>query len=176
MTNIRKFAALSLLSVTILAMSASGQASAPAKPKPSAPVILIELTTAGESKILPEFLYAIYEQMVSHVEKTGTFKDVYRSGDTRAKDAPDLVTLRTNVGKFKQGNETERGLTLALGWSKVEVDAVVTGRDGKPLVEQKVVGKVRFMGDNLKVTDDLGKQLAKLLAASFTATGTPAAK
>jgi hypothetical protein len=176
MTNIRKVATLAILSLTVLAVLASGQTPAPAKPKPSAAVILIELTTAGESKILPEFLYATYEQMVSHVEQTGTFKDVYRSGDTRAKDAPDIVTLRTSVGKFKQGNETERGLTLALGWSKVEVDAVVTGKDGQTLVEQKVVGKVRFMGDNLKVTDDLGKQLAKLLRASFTATGTPAVK
>jgi len=42
--------------------------------------------------------------------------------------------------------------------------------------KNNVVGKIRFRGDNLKVTDHLGKQLAKLLRESITATGTPAAK
>jgi hypothetical protein len=171
----RKLATFAFLCLTLLAALASAQAP-PAKEKPSAPVILIELTTAGDSGIPAEFRYAIYEQVVGHVEKMGTFKDVLRSGDTRAPGRADLVTLHTTVGKFKQGNEMERSLTTVLGWSKVEVDAVVTGQDGHTVVEQKVIGKVRFMGDNLKVTNDLGKQLAKLLRASFTATGAPAAK
>jgi hypothetical protein len=166
---------LTILALGLTFLTAWASAQAPAA-KPSAPAILIELITAGDSGILPEFLYATYEQMVSQVEKSGTFKDVYRSGDTRAKGTPGLVTLKTNVGKFKQGSQTKRQLTTVMGWSRVEVDAVVTDKDGKTLVEQKVVGKVRFMGDNLKVTDDLGKQLAKLLRASFTPTGTPAAK
>jgi hypothetical protein len=169
----RKLATFALLCLTLLPVPASAQSPAA---KPSAPAILIELITAGDSGILPEFLYATYEQMVSHVEKSGTFKEVYRSGDTRATDAPGLVTLRTNVGKFKQGSQTKRELTTVLGWSRVEVDATVTDKAGKTLVEKKVVGKVRFMGDNLKVTGDLGKQLAKLLRASFTPSGTPAAK
>lgn len=147
--------------------------SSSAAPKLSSSAILVELTSAGEAKIGPEFLYAIYEQTVNHIEKAGTFKDVYRSGDRRAAGAPDLVTLRTTVGKFKEGSQTTRELTTVFGWSKVEVNAVVAGKDGKTVVEKKVVGKVRFRGDNLKVTDDLGKQLAKLLRQSFTATGTP---
>jgi hypothetical protein len=137
---------------------------------------LIELTSAGDSGIPNEFLYAVYEQVVAHIEKAGTFKDVYRSGDTRAKSAVGLVTLRTTVGRFKQGSETERQLTGVLGWSRVEVDAVVAGQDGKSVVEKKVIGKVRFHGDNLKVTNDLGRELAKLLRESFMPTGTPAAK
>jgi hypothetical protein len=163
--------AIFALCLTLLPAVVSAQAPAA---KPSAPAILIELTTAGESGILPEFLYAIYEQMVAQVEKSGTFKDVYRSGDTRAKSTPGLVTLKTNVSKFKQGSQTERQLTTVLGWTRVEVDAVVASQDGKTLVEKKVVGKVRFMGDNLQVTNDLGKQLTKLLRASFTPTGSPA--
>jgi hypothetical protein len=170
----RKVAVLALLTFGLIAATAN----AADKPKPtlSAPAILIELTSAGDSGIPNEFLYAVYEQVVAHVEKVGTFKDVYRSGDTRAKAAAGVVTLRTTVGRFKQGSETQRQLTGVLGWSRVEVSAVVAGADGKPLVEKKVVGKVRFHGDNLKVTDDLGNELAKLLRDSFAPTGTPAAK
>jgi hypothetical protein len=170
---LQRFATLALFCFILPAALASAQKPVP---QPGASAILIELIAAGDSKITPEFLYATYEQMVSQVEKSGTFREVYRSGDTRAKDAPDMFTLRTTVGKFKQGSETERQLTTVLGWSRVEVDAVVTDKNGKTLLEKKVVGKVRFMGDNLKVTNDLGKELAKLLRASFTPTGTPAAK
>lgn len=164
--------------VPALFLCLTGAAYAADQPKPtlSAPAILIELTDAGDSGIPNEFRYAIYEQVVAHIEQSGTFKDVYRSGDTRAKETPGLVTLRTTIGKFKQGSETERQLTTVLGWSRVEVNAVVTGQDGKTVLERKVVGKVRFHGANLKVTDDLGRQLAKLLRESFIATGTPAAK
>jgi|HubBroStandDraft_1064217.scaffolds.fasta_scaffold525989_1 hypothetical protein len=173
MRMLQRFVILALVCLALPVVTASAQKPAP---QPGASAILIELIAAGDSKITPEFLYATYEQMVSQVEKSGTFREVYRSGDTRAKDAKDMVTLRTTVGKFKQGSETERQLTTVLGWSKVEVNAVVTGKDGQTLLEKKVVGKVRFMGDNLKVTNDLGKQLAKLLRASFTPTGSPTAK
>ncbi len=142
------------------------------KPKLSAPAILIELTGAGDSAIPNEFRYAIYEQVVGQIEKSGTFKDVYRSGDRRAKDAAGLVTLRTTVEKFKQGNQAERELTTVLGSTRVEVQAIVAGQDGQTVLEKKVVGTVRFRGDNLKVTSILGKHLARLLHESFTATGT----
>ena len=164
--------------VLALLLCLTGAAYAADQPKPtlSAPAVLVELTAAGESDIPNEFRYAIYEQVVAHIEQTGTFKDVYRSGDTRAAETPGLVTLHTTIGKFKQGSQTQRELTTVLGWSRVEVNAVVASQDGKTVLEKKVVGKVRFRGANLKVTDDLGRQLAKLLRENFIATGTSAAK
>jgi hypothetical protein len=143
------------------------------KPKLSVSAIQIEMTSAGDSKIPITFRYAMYEQMVDHVEKSGTFKTTYRSGDRRAKAAPDLLTLHTTVTKFREGSQTTRELTDFFGWTRVEVKAVVADQDGRTVLEKNVVGKIRFRGDNLKVTDDLGKQLAKLLRESFAATGTP---
>jgi hypothetical protein len=167
-----------VLLCTAIAVTCVAQAYAPdaGKSKPSASAIQIEMTSAGESKIPITFRYAIYEQMVGHVEKSGAFQTTYRSGDRRAKAAPDLLTLSTTVSKFREGSQTARELTDFFGWTRVEVKAVVADQDGRTLLEKNVVGKIRFRGDNLKVTDDLGKQLAKLLRESFTATGTPAAK
>jgi hypothetical protein len=161
--------------ILCVASACAAQSFAPdaGKPKPSASAIQIEMTSAGESKIPVTFRYAIYEQVVGHVEKSGTFKTTYRSGDRRAKDAPDLLTLRTIVSKFREGSQTARELTDFFGWTRVEVNAVVADQDGRTVLEKQVAGKIRFRGDNLKVTDDLGKQLAKLLRESFTATGTP---
>jgi hypothetical protein len=172
----RKFASRMFL-ILFLAGAAAAQSYAvdPGKEKPSASAIQIEMTGAGESRIPVTFRYAIYEQMVGHVERSGTFKTTYRSGDRRAKEAPDLLTLRTIVGKFREGSQTVRELTDFFGWTRVEVNAVVAAPDGRTLLEKTVIGKIRFRGDNLKVTDDLGKQLTKLLRENFNATGIPAA-
>jgi hypothetical protein len=49
----------------------------------------------------------------------------------------------------------------------VDVTTRVTSRDGKTLLDQKVAGKVRMFGENLRATDDLAKRITKLLRESF---------
>jgi hypothetical protein len=156
---------LSLVAALLLVSIAASAADKPA-PTISASVIQVDLTGAGETLIPNEFRYAIYEQVVDHVERSNAFKAVYRTGDRRANGAPDMVTLRTTVGRFKEGSQTARELVKVMGWTAVDVNVVVTDKSGKTLLEQKVTGKVRFRGDNLKVTEDLGKRIAKLLQES----------
>jgi hypothetical protein len=139
----------------------------PAGQKLSASAIQIEPVEAGDVQIPLEFRAAIYEFLVQRVGETGTFKQVFRSGDSAAASVPDLVSLHTTVEKFKQGSQMERETTTVLGGTKVDVSASVSARDGRTVLADTVEGNVRFRGENLGVTKDLAKHIAKLLRKNF---------
>lgn len=145
-----------------------GRPAAPEAPKPnrqklSASAIQIEPMDAGDVQIPAEFRAAVYEFLVIRIRESGAFQQVFRSGDRAAAGVPDLVTLRTTVEKFKQGSQLTREITTVLGATKLDVAASVTDRGGHALVDGHVHGKVRFFGENLGVTNDLAKRIAKLL-------------
>jgi len=145
---------------------------APAAPKPSgqklsASAIQIEPVEAGDVQIPLEFCAAIYEFLVQRVREAGTFKQVFRSGDGAAASVSDLVSLHATVEKFKQGSQMERETTTVLGGTKVDVSASVSARDGSTVLADRVEGNVRFRGENLGVTKDLAKHIAKLLRRNF---------
>lgn len=142
-------------------------AQSPSGQKLSASAIQIEPVEAGDVRIPLEFRAAIYEFLVQRVREAGTFKQVFRSGDGAAASVPDMVSLHTTVEKFKQGSQMERETTTVLGGTKVGVSAWVTARDGKTVLSDTVEGNVRFRGENLGVTKDLAKHIAKLLRKNF---------
>ena len=157
-----------LIPALALGQQAPSQAASKAKPqKLSASAIQIEPIEAGDISIPAEFRYAIYERLVARVRKDGTFQKVFRSGDHEAANIPDLVTLRTTVGKFKEGSQLRRELTTVTGGTRVDVTSTVAARDGHVLFESDLSGKVRFFGENLGVTNDLAKRIAKLLRERF---------
>jgi hypothetical protein len=129
----------------------------------SASAIQIQPVEAGDVLIPAEFRAAMYEFLIIRVRASGAFQHVYRSGEHAADGVPDLVTLRATVEKFKQGSQMERELTTVLGATSMNVTATVTNRDGRVLLDRQVHGKVRFFGENLGVTNDLAKRIAKLL-------------
>jgi hypothetical protein len=131
--------------------------------KLSASAIQIEPVEAGDVRIPAEFRSAIYEFLVERVREAGTFRQVFRSGDRTAGSIPDLVTLRTTVEKFKEGSQMRREVTAVLGATMVDVSALLTASDGRTLLDSRIHGKVRFFGENLGVTNDLAKRIAKLL-------------
>jgi hypothetical protein len=135
--------------------------------KLSASAIQIEPIEAGDISIPAEFRYAIYERLVERLRKDGTFQKVFRSGDHEAANVSDLVTLRTKVGKFNEGSQLRRELTTVTGGTRVDVTTTVAARDGHVLFESDLSGKVRFFGENLGVTNDLAKRIAKLLQQRF---------
>jgi len=139
-----------------------------AKPaKLSASAIQIEPVEAGDVDIPAEFRFAIYERLIEHVRKDGAFQKVFRSGDHEAANVADLVILRTKVGKFNEGSQMRRELTTVTGGTSVDVTTTVAARDGHVLWESDLSGKVRFFGENLRVTNELAKQIAKRLRQSF---------
>ena len=167
---LRIFGVLAVL-VSPLAMGQTGATSktgSTVKPqKLSASAIQIEPIEAGDISIPAEFRYAIYERLIERVRKDGTFQKVFRSGDHEAANVADLVTLRTTVGKFKEGSQLRRELTTVSGGTTVDVTTTVAARDGHVLLESDLSGKVRFFGENLGVTNDLAKRIAKLLQQRF---------
>jgi hypothetical protein len=136
-------------------------------PKLSSAHIQIEPPEAGSVNIPPEFLFTGYERMIERVRHDGEFQKVFRSGDREAKDMPDLVVLRTKVSRFKEGNQLLRELLDLFGWTSLDVTATIEGRDGNVLLSQTPSGKVHFFGENLGVTNDLAKHVAKLLREKF---------
>jgi hypothetical protein len=60
-------------------------------------------------------------------------------------------------------SQMRREITTVLGATNVGVEAWVTDRDGRVLRADLVQGKVRFFGENLGVTNDLAKRIAKRL-------------
>jgi hypothetical protein len=137
--------------------------------------IQVDVTTADDGMIPAEFRYAIFEQVVKHLEESGTFQRVFRTGDKNAVTSADVVTLHTEVVKFKEGSQMKRELVKVAGATKVDLHVTVTSKAGQIILDKTVTGKVRFMGENLNVTRDLGKVIAKLLKEHFKATGTPKA-
>jgi hypothetical protein len=135
--------------------------------KLSASAIQIEPVEAGDVRIPAEFRSAIYEFLVERVREAGTFRQVLRSGDRAADSIPGLVTLHTTVEKFKEGSQMKREVTAVLGATTVDVSASVTARDGRTLLDSRIQGKVHFFGENLGVTNDLAKRIAKLLHKNF---------
>jgi hypothetical protein len=129
----------------------------------STDAVQIEAVKSNEVAMSPEFRVAIYENLVEEVTKAGGLQHVYRSGDRRATDEPDLLTMHTTVEGFKRGSEKEREVTTVAGWTIIKADVQLVTRDGRTLMDRQVEGKVRLFGGNLKATHDLAKKVARLI-------------
>jgi len=147
---------------------AVAQITAPTSPAAlSSAHIQIEPPEAGALNVPAEYLFTGYERLIERVRHDGEFQKVFRSGDREAKDMPDLVVLRTKVSRFKEGNQLLRELLDLFGWTSLDVTATIEGRDGNVLLSQNLSGRVHFFGENLGVTNDLAKHIAKLLRDKF---------
>jgi hypothetical protein len=156
-----------LIGLCSLAAPAIAPAQTAAKPKLSASAIQIAMVEASGVQIPVEFRFDVYERLVDRVRASGAFQKVYRAGDHGADGIGDLVTLHTQVDTFKEGSQTKRELTSIAGSTQVAVTASVTQRDGQMLVAQKIIGRVRYFGDNLGVSSDVAKRITKMLGDTF---------
>lgn len=157
------FVALSLFTVCLVA-AAAAEPPEQAKPaKISASAIQILKVESDEVKLPAAFQMALYENLIEEVQKSGKFQRVYRDGERGAADVPDLVTLRSTVRGFKQGSARARQVTTVAGATSIQVHVQVATRDGQLLVDRDVEGKVRFFGENLRVTYNFAKSVAKIL-------------
>ena len=136
--------------------------------KPLASAIEVKMVQPGEISLPAEFQVALYEDLIQELQKKGGFSQVYRDGDRNAAVAPGLVILHATVTVFKQGSEMERDVTTVAGATSITVDCKFTDKDGAVLLERNIVGKVRFIGDNLKATDDFAKKAATLARKSLS--------
>lgn len=156
-----------ILSVAIVALgfAACPLSAVPVKAKASA--IQVEMIRSDEIKLPAEFQISLYENLVRQLEKQGGFEHVYRDGDRRAADAPDLVVLHSTVRGLKEGSERTRRVTTVAGATSITIHCEFKTPDGKVLLEKDVSGKVWFFGGNLRATYDFAKKTAKVAHDNF---------
>jgi hypothetical protein len=156
---------LAVVSVAFVARPLCAGEAQPVKAKASA--IQVEMINSDEIKLPAEFQISLYENLVRQLEKQGGFEHVYRDGDRRAKDAPDLVILHSTVRGFKEGSERTRRVTTVAGATSITIHCEFKNPDGKVVLEQDVNGKVRFFGGNLRATYDFAKKTARMAHDNF---------
>ncbi len=147
---------------------------APAPAAPAAPVqdaalpaIQVLRVESDEVRLPPEFQMALYENLIEEINKTGKFRRVVRDGDRTGAQESGLLTLHSNVTGFKEGSARARQVTTVAGATSIKVHVRVTDAAGKELFKQNVEGKVRFFGENLRVTLNFSRTVARLLKESL---------
>ena len=128
--------------------------------------VQVDKVGAGEINLAPSFQIAIYESLLKELSKTKQFKQVVRDGDRNASDISNLLILKTTVEKYTAGSETKRAVTTVSGATKLTVRSQLCTRDGQTILERTVDGNVRFIGSNLRATQNLARNVAKTIKQS----------
>jgi hypothetical protein len=138
--------------------------------------VQIDPVDPGNLDVAYSFQIAIYENLVDELNKTKQFQQVFRDGDVRASEFPNLLVLKTTVEKYTPGSETRRAVTTVSGATKLTVRSQLLTREGKVVFERTVNGDVRFFGSNLRATHNLAHNIAKSIKQSFwSGSGQPTA-
>ena len=128
--------------------------------------VQIEQVDSGNLELAYSFQIAIYENLVDELRKAKQFSQVFRDGDLKAREVPNLLMLKTTVEKYTSGSETRRAVTTVSGATKLTVRSQVLTREGKVVLERTANGNVRFFGSNLRATHNLARNIAKTLKES----------
>lgn len=137
--------------------------------------VQVERVKPGEIELADSFQVATYESLLEELNKTHRFKHVFREGDRKAGDVPDLLVLKTTVVKYSPGSETRRAVTTVSGATKLSVRSQLVTREGKVVLDRTVNGNVRFFGTNMRATLNLARNVAKTIKEStWLGSATPA--
>jgi hypothetical protein len=128
--------------------------------------VQVDQVNSGTVDLSYSFQIAIYENLVDELRKTSQFQQVFREGDHRASEAPNLLVLKTTVEKYTAGSETRRAVTTVSGATKLTVRSQLVTREGKVVLERTVNGEVRFFGSNMRATHNLARNIAKAIKQS----------
>ena len=120
----------------------------------------------GATTLDPSFSDAIYENMLEELSRSKQFKHVFRSGDRNANDVSGVLILKMFVEKYNPGSETRRAVTTIAGATKLKVHIQLLTRDSRVVLDHTVEGDVRLIGDNLRATNKVAHNTAKLLNRS----------
>ena len=93
--------------------------------------VQVDRVNPGDLEVAYAFQVAIYENLLKELNKTKQFKQVFRDGDRKANEVPNLLVLKTTVEKYTPGNETRRAVTTVSGATKLTVRSQILTREGK---------------------------------------------
>jgi hypothetical protein len=136
------------------------------KSTPESWSVQVSKVDPGDINLAESFQIAIYENLLHELSKTKRFEQVLRDGDRRSTGLPNLLTLKTKVDKYTPGSETERAVTTVGGATKLTVRTELCTPDGAVVLERTISGNVRFMGNNLRATHNLARNVAKFIQKS----------
>jgi len=128
--------------------------------------VQVDRVDPGATTLDPCFSDAIYENLLQKLSKSKQFEHVFRSGDRNANDGSGVLVLKTLVEKYSPGSETRRAVTTVAGATKLNVHIQLLTRNGRVVLERAVEGDVRFIGDNLRATNKVANNTAKILKQS----------
>lgn len=128
--------------------------------------VQVDRVDPGATTLDPCFSDAIYENLLRELTKSKQFKDVFRSGDRNANNVSGMLLLKILVEKYSPGSETRRAVTTISGATKLRVHIQLVTRSGRVVLECPVEGDVRFIGDNLRASDKVANNTARLLKRS----------
>src|SRR5258708_5609406 len=128
--------------------------------------VQVDRVDPGATTLDPCFSDAIYENLLQKLSKSKQFEHVFRSGDRNANDGSGGLLLKTLVEKYSPGSETRRAVTTVAGATKLHVHLQFSTRNGRVVLERAVEGDVRFIGDNLRATNKVANNTAKILKRS----------
>jgi hypothetical protein len=138
--------------------------------------VQVDQVDPGNLELAYSFQIAIYENLVVELKKTKQFPQVFRDGDLKAGEVPNLLVLKTAVEKYTPGSETQRAVTTVSGTTKLTVRSQLLTPEGKVILERTVNGDVRFFGSNLRATQNLARNIAKTIKQSHVSgSGQPTA-
>ena len=138
--------------------------------------VQVDQVDPGNLDLAYSFQIAIYENLVEELKKTKQFPQVFRDGDLKTSEVPNLLVLKTTVEKYTPGSETRRAVTTVSGATKLTVRSQLLTREGKVVLERTVNGDVRFFGSNLRATQNLARNIAKTIKQSqVSGSGQPTA-
>lgn len=136
--------------------------------------VQVDQVDPGTLDLAYSFQIAIYENLVEELKKTNQFLQVFRDGDLKASEVPNLLVLKTTVEKYTPGSETQRAVTTVSGATKLTVRSQLLTREGRVVFERTVNGDVRFFGSNLRATRNLTHNIAKTIKrSSWSGSGQP---
>lgn len=166
-TNKRPFSELfACVILMAIALQPLPAAKSPVVPSSGHWSVQVDKVNPGDVNIEPAFQVAIYENLLDELARTKEFKQVFRSGDRHAGDAPDLLILKTTIQSYTPGSETRRAVTTVSGATKLNVRSQLCTRQGQVVLERVVDGNVRFFGGNLRATHTLAHNVAEAIKRS----------
>ena len=138
--------------------------------------VQVDQVDPGNLDLAYSFQIAIYENLLDELNKTKQFQQVFRDGDLKASEVPNLLLLKTTVEKYTPGSETRRAVTTVSGATKLTVRSQLLTREGKVVFERTLNGDVRFFGSNLRATHNLAHNIATTMKQSpWSGAGQPTA-
>lgn len=132
--------------------------------------VQVERVDPGNLGVADSFQMAIYENLLEELKNTKAFNQVFREGDRKAQESPNLLILKTSVEKYTAGSETKRAVTTVSGATKLTVRSQLVTRDGKVVLDRTVNGEVRLFGSNLGATHNLASNIAKTVKQAQVST------